>query len=178
VAPAELMPGAMARDLDGVVAAGRYEGVLREAIHGLKYRRQRGLGAPLGALMARRLEDTLAEWWPEVVVPVPIHWSRRLRRGFNQAALLADEVAVTAELPADHTSLVRARPTRSQVGLSGEARRQNLMGAFQVRWPAGVHDRPILLVDDVYTTGATLAECAGALRAAGARAVYGLVLGC
>jgi predicted amidophosphoribosyltransferase len=78
----------------------------------------------------------------------------------------------------DHDSLARVRRTRSQVGLSGEERRRNLTGAFQVRSPVGIRERTVLLVDDVYTTGTTLAECALALRSAGARAVYGLVLGC
>jgi ComF family protein len=175
---ADMAPESVALGLERVAAAGRYNGVLREAIHGLKYGRRRGLAAPLGALLARRLEDVLAEWWPDVVMPVPIHWGRRLRRGFNQAGLLAEEVADQAQLPADQHSLVRVRRTRSQVGLSGEERRRNLTGAFQVRSTAGVRDCTVLLVDDVYTTGATLGECAQALRAAGARAVYGLVLGC
>jgi ComF family protein len=165
-------------DLDAIAAAGRYEGVLREAVHGLKYGRRRALAEPLGTLLAGRLEESMPEWWPEVVVPVPIHWSRRLRRGFNQAELLAQVVGQAAALRTDTASLARVRRTRSQVGLSGEERRRNLTGAFQVRRPAAFSNRTVLLVDDVYTTGTTLAECARALRAAGASAVYGLVLAC
>jgi ComF family protein len=172
------MAPAVELSLDAVVAVGSYQGLLREAVHGLKYGRRRGLAPPLGELLARRLEPVLPEWWPDVVLPVPIHWSRRLRRGFNQAEMLADEVARIAGLRPDYSALARIRRTRSQVGLSGDARRRNLSGAFRVRYPAAVAGRSILLVDDVYTTGATLAECGRALRAAGARAVYGLVLSC
>jgi ComF family protein len=164
--------------LDGVVAVGRHEGVLREAVHGLKYGRRRALAAPLGALLAQRLEEALADGRPEVVAPVPIHWRRRLWRGFNQAELLADALARTLGMRVEPTVVARVRHTPSQVSLTGEARRRNLAGAFAVPKAEVVRDRRVLLVDDVCTTCTTLAECARVLRHAGARSVHGLVLSC
>jgi ComF family protein len=163
-------------DLEAVAAVGRHEGALREAIHGLKYGRRRGLAVPLGHLLVRRLDATLAEWWPDLVIPVPMHWRARLRRGFNQSELLAEEVAASARLRHDRAALVKVRPTPSQVGLSGDQRRKSLHGAFSVRDPAVVRGRTLLLLDDVCTTGTTLQECARALRAAGAARIYGLIL--
>jgi ComF family protein len=162
--------------LEVLAAAGRYQGVLRDAIHGLKYGRRRGLAPPLGELLARRAEEEMPRWRPDLILPVPIHWRRRFHRGFNQAELLVDELARLMELPVDRVSLARVRHTRSQVGLSGDMRRQNLEGAFRVRRPEAIRGRSLLLVDDVCTTKTTLIECARVLRAAGAHSIYALVL--
>jgi ComF family protein len=164
--------------MEPVAAVGPYEGVLREAIHGLKYGRRRALAVPLGELLARRLEEEFADWQPEFLTPVPIHWRRRWQRGFNQAELLAEELAQLYGVGVDTESLRRVRHTRSQVGLSSELRRRNLADAFRVCRPESVKGRRVLLVDDVCTTRTTLMECARALRAAGAQTVYGLVLSC
>lgn len=142
-----------------------YSGRAAQAVQHLKYAR----GTSVADWMASRLaefadENTLLGC--DVIVPVPIHWSRRCYRGFNQAELL------TSALPRElvRTDLLkRTRATRPQVGLSLEERLANLQGAFEAS--PQVTKQRVLLVDDVCTTGQTALECARALRDAGALSV-------
>lgn len=135
-----------------------FEGAAGRAIKLLKYGRSTALGTPLAKLLfheSQRLE--LPEY--DFVVPVPIHWSRRCKRGFNQAAFLC-EAFPRAQV--DHEMLVRVKRTRPQVGLSRQERLTNLKGAF--RASPLVRDARILLVDDVTTSGGTATACAEALK--------------
>ena len=160
------------RNLGRLRAAAAYEGSLERAIHRFKYEGWRALARPL----ARLLEDRLAvDGIPGgVLVPVPLHPSRRHVRGYNQSELIARELARSLRLPLA-AGLARVRDTPPQVGLDRIHRRDNVKGAFQ--WRAGHLARePVLLVDDVATTGATLEACAKALKAAGAGSVTGIVL--
>lgn len=158
---------------DQALAAGLFEGPLREAIHIFKYRPLRALGRPLGSWMAGqiRLVHPL-----DCAMPVPLHTTRLRMRGFNQALLLADIVSRSLSLALDYDNLVRTRPTRPQVELTGPERSQNVRGAFALKRPGDVAGRRILLVDDVFTTGATLDECSRVLKQAGARSVTALTL--
>lgn len=141
------------------------------ALRMLKFDARRRLAAPLAALLRERI----ALPTPALLVPVPLHPAKLRRRGFNQAALLARHVARTNELPHDPTVLRRTRDTDPQAGLSRAARLANLGGAFAAS-PA-LHGRErVVLVDDVATTGATLAACAAALRAVGVRDVAAVVV--
>jgi ComF family protein len=140
-----------------------YDGRVLQAIHRLKYHRQliyaRFLGQLLNAPSAKELAAGA-----DLLVPVPLH-PRRLRwRGFNQALLLARAFPA---IPLGRNVLVRRRPTLPQVKLSPEERQTNVKGAFLVPKPAAVAGKTVLLVDDVYTTGATAKECARALNRAG-----------
>ncbi len=105
------------------------------------------------------------------VVPVPLHVARLRRRGFNQSAVLARYLARTLDWPLALRLLVRTRDTPSQTALSARARAANVAGAFAVRDPSAARERAFLLVDDVWTSGATARAAASALRAAGARHV-------
>ena len=117
---------------------------------------------PLGELLAAALpRDERFDG----VVPVPLHWRRRWQRGFNQSELLARAIARSRGVPL-MAALRRVRHTATQTGLSNTSRRRNVAGAFQVRLP--VAGKRILLIDDVMTTGSTVAACAAALRRAGA----------
>lgn len=150
-------------------AAGVYEGPLRRALHRFKYERKAELGEALGAYLANRcVVDHLLRGSVDAVIPVPIHPARERARGFNQAALLARPVADLLGVPLLSGALRRVRKTAPQVGLSGEARRRNLAGAFLVPEPGAVYGRRVVLVDDVFTTGSTVSECAAALTAVGA----------
>ncbi len=158
-------------------AAAIYQGPLRHAIHRFKYGCSESLGEPLGAFLANRLAaDGLLAHPVDVALPVPIHPARERQRGFNQALLLAAPVAAMLGVPLETGALVRVRKTPPQVGLSPDARRRNLRDAFAVPGPARVAGRRVLLVDDVFTTGATVCACAQALKAAGAPAVHVVTL--
>jgi ComF family protein len=157
--------------------AALYTSPLRQAIHALKYEAQ----SELAPLLARYLVAVYAnEPWCDLtqsitaVVPVPLHPQRLEERGYNQAELLAASFCVAAQLPLQPTWLARIRETRQQVGLGPGERYTNVEGAFCAT--ADVVGQHLLLIDDVYTTGATLRACANAALAAGATSVYGLTL--
>lgn len=159
--------------LDGIRSVAYYEGVLRKAIHRFKYRNARGLAEPLGELLASYVVERSLP--ADVVVPVPLHPARLADRGYNQAALLARELGQRLDLPVVDDSLLRVRPTRQQVDLNAEERRINVAGAFACR-DDRLAGRRVLLIDDVYTTGATLDACGVALAAAGPVSTWGLTL--
>jgi ComF family protein len=161
------------RHLDGAEALHAYDGPLARAVAALKYRGEVELAGPLGRLLAGA--DAFARPW-DLVAPVPLHPWRAVLRGYNQAALLAQWALRHAGGPPRLAPrlLRRLRATPPQADLDREARRRNLLGAFGVRLP--VAGRRVLVVDDVTTTGATLAACLAALRAAGAAEVAGLAL--
>lgn len=146
-----------------------YEGPARDAVLALKFR---GVSS-VAPLMARLMAGTLGDWAPgvEAVIHVPLSGGRRRERGYDQAELLAREVARLCGLPFLRRALVRRRATAPQSGRPNyQARQANVAGAFAVR--VRPLPRAVLLVDDVITTGATADECAGVLREAGVEAVY------
>lgn len=159
-----------------VLRLGYYEGLLRTLILRLKHSAGEILAEQLGSLLAQPLERTWRPGEIDVVIPVPLHWSRRLRRGYNQSQAIASGLAACLRLPCKPAWLRRCRATAHQTGLSGAARRENVKQAFRVPWWAAVRGRVILLVDDVLTTGTTAAEASRALHAAGATRVLVAVL--
>jgi ComF family protein len=154
--------------IDRAQAIGLYDGALRSIIHSLKYDGRRSLATPLAALMRDRCRSILDG--AEVVVPVPLHPSRRRERGFNQALDLARGLGLPVS-----PALRRVRATSSQITLPADERHRNLRHAFarsRVPWRSrSIDARVVVLVDDVSTTGATLEECARVLRQMGARDV-------
>ena len=150
---------------------------LREAIHALKYENRPELAAPLARYLVAVFRSAPWDALPQpidAVVPVPLHARRHEERGYNQSELLAAGLCRAAGLPLEPAWLQRTQDTRRQVGLSAAERKQNVAGAFTASSRVAGHT--LLLVDDVYTTGATLKSCAEAAIAAGARAVYALTL--
>jgi ComF family protein len=157
-------------------AFGVYDGSLMEAIHLLKYRKKSSLSRPLSTLA----RETFFQFWDvggiDLLVSVPLHVKRLRERGFNQAHLLIRRWANQDGIPFDGLTLFRSRWTEPQTTLSRTERRRNIRGAFSLRHPAKIKGRKILLVDDVYTTGATVNECARVLIKAGAEFVDVLTL--
>jgi len=150
-----------------------FEGPLQRALHRLKYKRD--------IILADSLAYLLSEAWRAydfprgVVMPVPLSVERLRERGYNQAGLLAQAFAELTHLPYRPAAAARVRHTVSQVKLSAPQRRENVAQAFAAQ-PRAVLGQTIILIDDVCTTGATLAACAEALRAAGATDVWGFTL--
>jgi len=150
-----------------------FEGVLREAMHRFKYYGLTALAGPLGGLM-------VGYWMQhpmpvDVLVPVPLHAARLRERGYNQAALLAREMARQVGLVVDERTLTRQRATDPQVELDASQRKENVRDAFRCCGNS-LAGKQVLLIDDVCTTGATLEACAVALYEGGARGVRALTL--
>lgn len=153
-------------------SAAVHEGPVERAIHRFKYRGRRGLARPLAVLLAERLA---VEGLPaEAIAWVPLHPRRRRQRGYDQAWLLAAELAQLTGLPLLEGVLERSRRTPPQVGLDRLQRRTNVAGAFTCRRTNSAG--PVLLIDDVATTGATLDAAAAALKAAGISPVFGFTV--
>lgn len=148
-----------------------YGDTVRDALHALKFRRDRTLAHPLGDLLAEEGAGVVPVAVVDYLVPVPLYPRREAERGFNQSALLARRVGRRWDIPVVEGVLRRTRPTSPQTDLSGDERRRNVSGAFAVRRRHAVGDRHVLLIDDIFTTGATVSECARVLLAAGAAAV-------
>jgi ComF family protein len=160
------------RGFDAAYSFGFYEDTLRELIHLFKYGRVQTLASPLGQLLARALP---LEQNFDVIVPMPLHWRKRMERGFNQSELLAREIGHRKHLPVTK-ALRRVRYTGAQAGLTNAKRRLNVSGAFRAKKGPGLNGKRVLLVDDVMTTGATAASGARALKRAGAQRVTLLTL--
>ena len=158
--------------LDGVCATGKQQGVLGEALKAFKYES----AIDLQELLADRLIAALREQAGQldVVIPVPLHADRLLERGYNQSALLGERLARSLGIRHVPGLLRRIRSTSQQARLSGSERHRNVAGAFAA--DRSVRDSSVLVIDDVVTTGATLGQCAAALRARDAAAVYAIAV--
>jgi ComF family protein len=157
--------------LSAGLSLGPYDGPLRVAIHELKYHGRRRVARRLADALVLADARRLLLSQDAVLVPVPLHPRRERERGFNQAERLSASLAESLGLRHEPRALVRRLDTPSQTGLRSRDRRQNVAGAFAVRRRAAVANRPVILVDDVMTTGATARACARALREAGAAEV-------
>jgi competence protein ComFC len=166
--------------IDGIRSAYLFEGVVRQAVHQLKYSNRQGLAVPLARLMAR--------YWRanpipvNLIVSVPLHPARQRERGYNQADLLACALGGMIDVAVVTKGLRRVRHTQPQVSLNATERCENVRGAFiyQVSEKGysdlAVNGRSVLVIDDVCTTGSTLEACSLALKAAGASTVWGFTL--
>jgi ComF family protein len=150
-----------------------YESPLRDLIHLFKYKKKIALGPVLGRLMCEHL-PVLRDI--DLVVPVPLAPLRLQEREYNQSLFLADSIASAIGKPMDGSSLVRVRQNNPQTALSRRARLKNLRRTFAVTRPERISGRRLLLIDDVFTTGTTVNECAKVLRKAGSAEVYVVTL--
>ncbi|MDX1663805.1 MAG: ComF family protein [Candidatus Promineifilaceae bacterium] len=175
LAPAVTCAGCQSRaqPLRQIRAAAYFSGVLADALHEFKYEGSFALAEPFAAFMMARWPAWPAP--PDVLVPVPLHAARKRERGYNQSELLAHHLSRQLGLPCTPQLIRRVRFTRPQVGLTRSERVENVRDAFRAD-RRGVRNSVVLLVDDVYTTGATLGAAAEALLGAGATSVLGYCL--
>jgi ComF family protein len=159
-----------------VIRLGPYDGLLREVILRLKHASGETLAELLGDLWAESAPSRLREVDADVIIPVPLHWWRRFRRGYNQSEALSYRLAAWLGLPCRPRWLRRIRHTSPHMSQTPEQRKENVRGAFRVRPWARLRGKVVLLVDDVLTTGTTCHEAARALRTAGAVRVIAAVL--
>lgn len=162
--------------LDGIRSVAFHSEPLRTAIHQLKYNDVRVLSRSLGTMMSEAwLAHYAPQFQPEAIIPVPLHARRERARGFNQSELLARQLAAGIGVPLVCDALVRTRFTAPQVELDARQRQSNVHGAFRASRER-VSGSRVLLVDDVLTSGATLAACCAALREAGVPSVWAYTL--
>lgn len=149
-----------------------FSGIAHTLVHRLKYQRRIEY-APLMSLQMARLyaDGKIPCDRPDVIVPVPLHKTRMRDRGFNQSALIARHFGKIQKVPVSESALLRTRSTPSQTSLKKGQRRKNVAGAFACKNPKQIIGKHVLLIDDVYTTGSTLNECARILKEAGAASV-------
>jgi ComF family protein len=154
-----------------------FEGSVRDAVHYFKFCGRRELAHPFGELMAVLTNQLFPVRIISAVVPIPLHLERLRERGYNQAVLLAEVIAKILKIPLQEDALLRVRETPSQTSLSRQQREENVKGAFIPGKDASLlQGKKVLLVDDVYTTGATVKECCRVLAAAGVGEIYAVSL--
>ena len=149
---------------------------LRQVVQKFKYGRRISLGKPLGRLMAWGCQEFLSACPVDLIIPVPLHAKRLRWRGFNQSVLLARQISRVYKIPMDPFVLRRDHETAPQTQLAEDERRRNVRGAFLVHPERSVDGKNILLVDDVYTSGATVNECSRILKRSGAKQVFVVTL--
>ena len=156
---------------DGIVRVGLYKEALRSVI--LKYKNSKShFSKPLGVFLSSAMDNCSFANKIDFLVPVPLHWKRKLKRGYNQSFLLANKLSGFDI----STDLIRIKDTKTQASLSFKKRQKNVRGAFDIRKGHPFENANICLIDDIKTTGATLNECANILKQAGAKKVFAIVL--
>lgn len=162
------------RPWDGAFALFNLCGAGQKLVYAFKFYGRPELARPFAALARELLEKEKLDI--DIIIPVPLHWSRRFTRGYNQSVLFCEELARLTKIKFQ-PALQRIKRTRQQARLDRDERRQNLSGAFALRPGLDLRDKTILLVDDVMTTGATLSAAAKVFEDSGVKAIYTLVIG-
>ena len=157
------------RHFDAGMALMIHDDISRKIIYDLKYAGRRDNADMIGYELTKRAGALIRQWDPQVVIPVPVHKSKRIQRGFNQAETLA--LKLRTQIPVDCDYLIRHKKTLAQKELIPELRRRNITGAFSVHEYRKPYSS-VLLVDDIYTSGSTLSECARVLKEKGVKKVY------
>lgn len=156
-----------------LISSALYRGAAKKLIKEMKFRNGRSCARTAARVMTDSLIKHIGSFMPDIIIPVPLHRTRKNERGYNQASLIAKSVSKILKLPFSASKLRRVRNTPSQRGLHPDERIKNVKGAFAVR---GKLPANIILIDDVATTGATVNECAAALLKGGAKRVIALTL--
>ncbi len=157
---------------DAAVTLGNYDDDLRHAVLRSKLVQNEPLSLALGQMLAAHQSAEMSAWMPDVVVPVPMHWRRRLWRATNGPDLMASAVARRLQVRCLPQGVIRRRPTQPQASVTVAERRKNVRGAFAVNGAYDWSGARVLIIDDILTTGATCSEIASELKQAGAEAVF------
>ena len=150
-----------------------YDDISKNMLLLLKFFDKTSCASTLAKFMVHAGSDIIKEK-PDLIIPVPLHYMRLIKRKYNQSALLANEISKLTDIKCDLFSLKRCKNTVPQVKFAGRERIRNIRGAFVVKKPENIKGKNIVLIDDVMTTGSTLKECAIALKKAGAKKIYAL----
>lgn len=156
---------------DSGIAVFSYNEAIKKCIYEFKYKDMKIYGRFFGRKMAEYGREYFGVWKAEVIIPVPVSKKKFLKRGYNQAEILAKELAKNTGIPMDNHVLYRSKDTKPQKEVNRDTRRKNLENAFIVSKNV-VKYKKVILVDDIYTTGSTIDECAKTLKAAGVQKVY------
>ena len=148
-----------------------YNDMVSKSIYRFKYHNRRYYAKAYGYAMAKRCGEMIKSWQPDVLIPVPIHSKKMQKRGYNQAELIARELSALINIPIDNRCLRRTRHTKAQKELNRNERKKNLEKAFKISSNV-VEYKKIVLIDDIYTTGSTIDECAKVLMEAGVKEVF------
>lgn len=153
------------------IAGFAYSSAMKRSMYAFKYNNRREYGRYYAKIIAERFYDTIIGWNCDVLIPVPLHRSKYIKRGYNQAEVFARELSSRFDIPMDNYILIRTKNTRPQKELNDRERRNNIENAFQTRINS-IKYKKAILVDDIYTTGTTINECAGVLKRAGVEDIY------
>lgn len=174
-------PKCQNKKLDGLFFALPYEKqLIKNLIHQFKYSPYlKNLAEDLAKIISDHfilsgINNKIFE--NSILIPVPIHEKKLKLRGYNQSEELAKELSKIFEIPMENSVLIKIKSTKNQMELKKEEREKNLENSFEIKNPEKIQDKKIFLVDDVYTTGSTMQECALALRRSGAKKVYGVCI--
>lgn len=158
-------------NFDRGVAAFAYSDAMKKSMYAFKYNNRREYASFYAEALLERYKEIIGGWRAQALIPVPLHPSRYRARGYNQAEVLAREIGRRTGLSVDTDTLVRTKKTTPQKELNDRERNINIENAFQIA-KNDVKYKSVIVVDDIYTTGATIDECALTLKAGGADAVY------
>jgi competence protein ComFC len=161
---------------DQVLSACKYTGLIKHCIHLFKYQRKRKTANLLGDILIRFLQDNFSKENIDLITAVPLHKHKLQERGFNQSQIIADKLSAHLKIKNSFNNLCRIKKTVSQVSLSAQQRKLNTKGAFSCKYPAEFQNKRILIIDDIFTTGSTLNECARVLKQSGAKTVTCLTI--
>jgi len=164
----------VSHDFDQALSVFEFSLSVRELIHRYKYGKEFSLSRTFGFFLSELLRES--GWQADGIVPVPLHKNRLRSRGFNQSVLLGDSISGHLGIPCMDQVLIRNIDTKTQTGFNRRQRAENLKNAFIVKDPVPIRGKSILLIDDVYTTGATADSCSRVLRRAGAKGIYLLTI--
>lgn len=153
------------------IAAFLYDDVVSKSIYRFKYHNRRTYAEFYGSYIAKRYGGQIKAWDADVIIPVPIHQRKMIKRGYNQAELIARELAKNIGIPVDNNLLIRVVNTKPQKEMTKAERKKNLEKAFKIATNVVEYNK-VILVDDIYTTGSTIDECARILRGSGVSQVY------